>query len=58
MADELEQIVLIIKCLRAPPVYVQTEPWEEYDSIGTLEQSNHSESFFGSEVADGLNDIE
>ena len=43
--------------IRAPPVYVQTEPWEEYGSIGTLEQSNHSESFFGSEVADGSNDI-
>ena len=32
-------------------------PWVEYDLIGTLEQSNHSESFFASEVADGSNDI-
>ena len=39
-------------------MYVKTEPWEEYDSICTLEQSNLGESFFGSEVADGSNHVE
>jgi hypothetical protein len=57
-ASLLSGMLDCLASLRASLVYVKTELWEDYGSICTLEQSNHGESFFGSEVADGSNHVE